>query len=143
ARLYERIEEQQPKGTASAKNAETADETLPSALTDAQRSDVIRTMEPAVRKDYLAFKYAESKKEKPLEDQEAYNYLREHGVPQDVGDVGELADYEPPGAFSTFTRRLSEARKALGESKYTRRKGRPHGKSIVRQDEIDQPEDDD
>ena len=49
---------------------------------------------------------------------------------------GELTDYHLPG-FSTWSRQLREARKVLGESKYTRRAGRPTGKSIVRREDIE------
>ena len=99
-------------------------------------------MEPAVRKAYLAFQYAESKVERALEDREGYDWLKENSIDQDKGDVGELADYTLP-AFDTWSRQLREARKALGEQKYTPRTGRAVGASIVKGDEIEYQRGDD
>jgi hypothetical protein len=92
---------------------------------------------PAVRKAYLAFECAQRTAERKLEDWEAYELLKEKGVPDD--GPGELADYRLP-AKDTFFRYLGKARQALNEQKYTRRRGRSHGKSIVRADQIERPE---
>jgi hypothetical protein len=92
-------------------------------------------MEPAVRRAYLAFCYAETKAGKRLEDREAYNLLRDEGIPD---DAGELGDYKLPHAFDTWARYLRDARNVLDERKYTRRGGRPVGKSIVKGDQIEQ-----
>ena len=60
---------------------------------------------------------------KRLEDHQAYNWLKENKIDTDKGDAGELADYTLP-AFDTWSRQLRNARKVLGEQKYTRRAGR-------------------
>lgn len=95
-----------------------------------------------VRQAYFAYQFAGTINEKRLEDREAYDYLKEHGLPDSAGDRGELTDYELP-AFDTFTRYLREARRALGEQKYTRRANRPRGRSIAAADEIEPPASDD
>jgi hypothetical protein len=103
---------------------------------------LIRQMEPAVRLAWLSYCYAEVKAAKRLEDREAYNLVNEEGIPEGAGDRGELSDYELP-SFDTWSRYLRDARRLLGESKYTRRHGRPYGKSVVRQDENERPASDD
>ncbi len=70
------------------------------------------------------------------QDREAYDWLKENGIDADKGDVGELADYRLP-AFDTWGKQLRNARKPLGEQKYTRRGGRPTGRSIVAGKEIE------
>jgi hypothetical protein len=102
-----------------------------------RREELVQTMEASVRLAYLAYAYAESKEGKPLEDREAYNLLKEEGIPEGAGDRGELAEYKLP-AFDTWARYLREARKILNEQKYTRRSGRSTGKSIVNPDQIEQ-----
>jgi hypothetical protein len=101
------------------------------------RELVLRQLEPAVRKAYLAYQYAEGCAEKRLEDREAYDWLRENGIDQGKGDLGELTDYDLPDSLETFRRYLGTARNSLGESKYTPRGGRKHGRSIARANEID------
>jgi hypothetical protein len=94
----------------------------------------------AVRKAYLSFEAARLKAEKKdMKDWEAYKVLKEEGIPE---GIPELADYRLP-AKDTWCRYLRTARKALEEQKYTRRRGRPHGKSIVRQHQIEPPDNDD
>jgi len=90
---------------------------------------------PAVRKAYLSFLYAEARNEKRLEDREAYDWLREHGIDPAEEESGELADYKLP-AFDTWSRHLRTARKAVGEQKYTPRRARPTGHSSVRSGQI-------
>jgi len=68
--------------------------------------------------------------ERRLEDREAYDWLDENGIDTEKGDLGELTDYKLP-AFHTWSRQLRNGRQPLGEQKYTRRKGRAAGKSIV------------
>lgn len=132
----------QPKSSEKEESvAETGDARTPSGLTTAQHRKRLQNMMLAHRKAYLAFEYVQSKAGKRLEDREAYNLLKEEGIPDNAGDRGELTDYELPDSFETFRRYLSEARKLLDENKNKRRKGRPHGSSIARQDEIEQPED--
>ena len=97
------------------------------------RVEKIRNLRPAARKAYFAFKAAELKAERRLEDQEAFDILKEEGIPE--GDQGELTDYQLPDK-ETWCRYLRLARRALGEQKYTRRRGRSHGKSIVEPHEI-------
>ena len=84
---------------------------------------------------YWSFQAIESNSGRKLEDREAYDILTENELPTDKGDLGGLADYEPP-AFGTWARYLRDARKAMGESKYAKRSGRRHGKSIATPDEI-------
>jgi hypothetical protein len=103
---------------------------------NSDRAAVLGQLEPAVRKAYLAFQYAESQAEKRLHDQEAYELLQEEGIPTDQGNLGELTDYRLP-SFETFKRYLVSARKSLGENKYTRRAGRTHGPSIASRRQIE------
>ena len=65
-----------------------------------------------MRKAYLAFQYAETLNGRRLEDREAYDWLRENGIDQGKGDVGELIDYKLP-AFDTWSRQLRNARNLL------------------------------
>jgi hypothetical protein len=109
-------------------------EQLPLAPT---RESVRRRLEPAVRKAYLAYQYAEGCVERRLEDREAYEWLRENGIDQGKSDLDELTDYELPDSLETFRRYLGTARKSLGESKYTRRAGRKLGRTIARGSEIE------
>jgi hypothetical protein len=96
----------------------------------------------ASRKAYLAFEWVQSKARKKLEDKEAWDLLKEEGIPSDAGNAGELTDYKPP-AFDTWARELRTARSALGEQKYTARGGRARGRSIVRTDEVERWKQDD
>jgi hypothetical protein len=112
--------------------AEPAEE-VGGTKTDGGRDELIHGMKRSVRLAYLTFTYAESKAEKRLEDAEAYALLKEKGIPGDAGECGELTGYSLP-PFVTWARQLREARKALGEQKYTRRSGRTLGKGIVKAD---------
>jgi hypothetical protein len=100
-----------------------------------KRKQVLKGLQPADRKAYLSFVYAESKVGKRLEDHEAHEWLTENGIDTDKGDLGELADYELP-AFETWTRQIREARNALDEQKYTSRAGR-EGRSIVERNRVE------
>ena len=102
----------------------------PAIASGANREAVLRELQPAVRKAYLACQYAESKAGKGLEDREAHKLLEDEGIPTDKGDLGELADYELP-AFDTWSRQVRAARQPLGEQKYTPRAGRSTGRSVV------------
>jgi hypothetical protein len=101
-----------------------------------ERAQRIKDLQPAARKAYLAFIWAESTARRRLQDREAYDLFREQGIPEGHGDLGELEDYEVPD-FDTWTRELRNARAALGEQKYNRRGGRARSKGIVRADQID------
>jgi hypothetical protein len=82
----------------------------------------------APRLAFLAYSYAEERGHAGT-DRNAYDWLNEEGLPDEFGD------YELP-PFDTWQRYLGRARNALGEQKYQRRKGRLHGGSIRRRDEI-------
>ncbi len=84
---------------------------------DGNRFDVLAKLEPATRKAYMSFTYAEAKAERRLQDRDAYDLLEEQGI--DV-ESGELTDYELP-EFSNWSRYLRKARNATGEQKYTPR----------------------
>jgi hypothetical protein len=99
---------------------------LPTSPPGSDREGV-NAMTPSVKKAYLSFLYAEAKAEKRLEDIAAYEWLRENGLGD---DADELVNYELP-IFKTWTRYLRRARSATGEQKYTPRRGRSSGKSIV------------
>jgi hypothetical protein len=109
-------------------------------LTGAERDNAFRGLEPAARKAYLSFQYAESNKGCGLEDNEAHKLLTEEGISTDKGNLGELIDYPLPN-FATWRRYLSEARKALREQKNKRRGGRRTGKSIVKTDRLSRKSD--
>jgi hypothetical protein len=93
-------------------------------------------LEPAVRKAYLSFHYAETIAGRQIAYREAYDWLHENGIDPSKDDFAESTDYELP-SFDTWGRQVREARKALGEQKYSRRAGRATGSSIVRGDEIE------
>lgn len=100
------------------------------------RNAKLQLLQPAERKAYFAYLSAEAGADRQMEDREAFDWLRENGLPDDAGNLGELTDYKLPAAFATWSRQLRAARNALGEQKYTRRPGRPTGSSIVRPREI-------
>jgi len=102
----------------------------------AAREAVLRQLEPADRKAYFACQYAESKAERQLQDREAYQLLQDEGIPTDKGDLGELEGYVLP-SFDTWAKQLRNARKPLGEQKYTQRAGRQTGGSIAKANEIE------
>ncbi len=112
---------------------------------DANKKKILEGLQPADRKAYWAFHYVATRLERRpdrLQDREAYDWLKEHGIDANKGDVGELADYELP-AFDTWAKQLRNARNPLGEQKYTRRAGRAAGRSIVSGREIEQQRTDD
>lgn len=115
-------------GKATAPKAESEEPT--------NRYDGLDRLTPTVQKAYLSFVYAESKREKRLEDREAYDWLIEYGIDASKGEAGELVDYGLP-AFATWSRYLREARKATGEQKYTPRHARPTGRSVVLNEQIE------
>jgi hypothetical protein len=116
--------------------AETSrdDTTTPEPSSGHDTNAAFNALSKVVRLAYWSYLVAEKKAGHQLEDQKAWNLLDEEGLPQSA-DLGELADYELPN-FETWSRYVREARKALGENKYTPRAGRPKGGSIVRPDEI-------
>lgn len=102
------------------------------------RAEILKRFSACVRQAYLAYQLAETMNGKRLEDREAYDYIKEYGLPDNAGDLGELSDYNLP-AFDTWTRYLRDARQPLGEQKYNRRAKRPKGRSITTEDEIERP----
>jgi len=93
----------------------------------------------ARRLAYFAFLYVAQKTETPpdrLTDREAFDWLRENGIDEPDEIAGELADYCLPDRLDTFTGYCTQARRALGETKYSTRRDRPTGSSIVRADQI-------
>jgi hypothetical protein len=103
---------------------------------NAKRKEVLEGLQPADRKAYFAYQYAETMAEKRLQDREAYDWLNENGIDASKGDVGELAEYKLP-AFDTWAKQLRNARRPLGEQKYTPRGGRAAGRSIVAEKEVE------
>jgi hypothetical protein len=99
------------------------------------REHKLSKLQPCARKAYFSYQLAESQVGRRLEDDEAYDWLKENGLPDDAGDLGELTDYEL-SSRDTWKRELRSARKALGEQKYSRRAGRSTGRSVVGADEI-------
>jgi len=104
-------------------------------LTGAERDSAFKALEPAEQKAYLAFQYAESRMGRGLQDRDAHELLEEEGIPSDGGNTGDLIDYEPPN-FDTWSRQLRTARRALGEQKRRRGRGRTT-RSIVKVDQIE------
>jgi hypothetical protein len=104
------------------------------------RYAALEKMQPARRKAYLAFLYAEAKTGRRLEDLEAWDWLRENGT--DEQNAGELVGYQLP-EFANWARYVRDARKVTGEQKYQRRTARPTGKSIVHADEHEPQKPDD
>jgi hypothetical protein len=97
------------------------------------KSDKMATLEPSERKAYLAAKYAETMKGCQLQDPEAWEYLNEHGIGR---DGGELENYTPPKR-ETFCDYMNRARRKLDEKRYTPRAGRAGtSRSIVKRSEI-------
>lgn len=96
----------------------------------------LKQLNPAYRKAYLAYLYAETKRERRLEDRDAYTWLSENCI-DDSEAAGELAGYSLPESFATWARYLREARKVTGEQKYRPRSGRTPTASTVRADEIE------
>ncbi len=135
---------QKPSLTKEAGQAQTADANNqpadgegkpPNTFNPADGETIHKSLQPAVRKAYSSFVYAERIASKKLEDREAYDWLKENGFPDDGGDQGELTDYTLP-AFDTWNRQVRAARKALGEQKNDRRAGRTTGRSIVSADKL-------
>ncbi len=109
---------------------------------DPDRYAALSKLQPAHRKAYLSFLYAEAKTEKRLEDRDAYDWLKENGIDSDKEEDTELTDYELP-SFDTWGRQLREARRATGEQKYTPRRAKVSGRSIVKGTEVEQQHGDD
>src|SRR5262249_19239022 len=115
----------------------------PPPVTDDADGDVgtkCQSIKPAAHKAYLSFEYAESKAGKCLKHRDAYDLIKEEGIPEDKGKLGELIDYELPD-YNTWTRYLRQARNVLSEQKNTPRGGRQTRKSIVRCDQVEHPKD--
>jgi hypothetical protein len=103
------------------------------ALSEEQRKVRFEALKPAERKAYWAYKYVVGKLG-TVEDRKAHEYLKENGIEGEA--LGELENYKPP-SLDAFRHDLSQARKATDESKYTRRRGRPTGKSVASEGEVE------
>jgi hypothetical protein len=137
---------QPARGEESGTSSSSAEGEQAEGIGERIRQQKIANLPRAIRRAFLAFEAVARKKEKrleDLEDHEALKLLKEEGVPDDADDRGELIDYKPPKSVETFRKYLSIARRALGELKYTSRRGRAHGKSIARQGQIEPPHNDD
>jgi hypothetical protein len=133
-------EQGERKGGAGPTPGQTA---IPS---DDPREAAFQALKLAVQRAYLAFQYvAKMKERKPedLKDHEAWEWLRDKGIEEGKGDLGDLTDYKLPPSFTTFTRYCSKARNILDENKHTPRSGRKHGRSIVSGREIERQRGDD
>lgn len=108
---------------------------------DTNRYAPLSTLQPCQRKAYLSFLYAEARNEGRLEDRHAFDWLYENGIDHDE-ESGELVDYELP-SFDTWSRYLRATREATGEHKYTPRRGRETGRSVVKGSEVEQQHADD
>jgi hypothetical protein len=94
----------------------------PNAGTDADNAGKPK-LSPCHEKAFNSYNWAVSENAALDTDQEAYDWLKENYEE-------ELPDYENWGRY------LRYARKALGKNKYTPRRGREQGRSIVRLDKI-------
>lgn len=96
--------------------------------------EACKNLQPAHRKAYFAYRYAEQQLGDKPTGEAVYDWLKEH-TPVEGEMFQELDGYELP-TFHTFTKYLRVARGTLGTSKYSTRAGRPTGKSITRPDEM-------
>jgi len=100
---------------------------------------LLQRMEPADRKAYYTYAYAESKLGDTT-DRQAYQWLSDNGLPDESDSIElakALADYVLP-TFATWSKQLRNARKTLGKQKHTRRAGRHSGSaSVVPVSELD------
>lgn len=108
--------------------------------TGKSRAEILQSLSASVRQAYLAYQLAETMNGKRLEDREAYDYIHEHGLPENAGDLGELTGYNLPDSFETWGRYVRKAREALSEQKYTPRANRAKGRSIATTDEVESPD---
>lgn len=104
------------------------------------RAEILKSLPDCVRQAYMAYQFAETMNGKRLEDREAYDHIKENGLPDNAGDLGELSDYMLP-VFDTWARYVRDARLALGEQKYNRKGRPPIGRSIVKADEVERRDD--
>jgi hypothetical protein len=97
---------------------------------------LLQLLSPIVREAFASYRYAETMIGSRITDRQAYEFLKENGIPKGVeADRWNLDGYTL-AAFETWTRQIRRARKVLGEQKHNRRAGRPTGKSVVRRDQI-------
>ena len=102
------------------------------------QEEVLRQLEPADRKAYYTYAYAESKLGTTT-DRQAYDWLRDNGLPDERDSpelASELAGYRLP-IFATWSKQTRNARKELNKPKHARRAGRPTGRSIARGRDIE------
>lgn len=94
------------------------------------RRAALEKLPRAAQMAYWSFRYTESKVGRQLKDREAWDLLREEGLPA----KNRFADYELP-EFDTWARYLRQARESLGEQKYSPRGSRA-ARSVVRRRDL-------
>jgi len=123
--------------------ADAIERAIPPPDPAAEREGILRTLEPADRKAYYTYAYAETKLGATT-DRQAYQWLKDNGLPDERESLELaklLAGYTLP-TFATWTRKLRNARRVLEEQKHTSRAGRAAGSgSIVGSRELDKSED--
>ena len=107
------------------------------------QEEQVSPLVPAAKKAYYSYSWAERKLTEAgyakVTDRQAYDWFRDNGLPdeREATDLaGELEGYELP-AFDTWSRQVRTARDVLRSQKYSRRAGRPTGRSVVRESEIE------
>jgi len=126
--------EQQSHGDAGAGDGH---EQRPPPRPEKDREKKLADLPSAARKAYLAYEFVELAVDgKKLTDQKAYDYLEEHGIPEDAEVSAELFDYELPEHFESWARSVRTARNVMDAQKHTSRSGRPMGGSVVNESQI-------
>ena len=97
--------------------------------------EAIRNLKPRYRKAYKTYLYACLSLEKNAVDREAYEFLKDQGVPKESGDP-DFDNYKIT-SFETWTSYLTKARKQLGLGKYGKKTDRISSRSVVRNEQID------
>jgi hypothetical protein len=125
--------ETQPHNPKDAGNGENG--VMPAGADLASRES---ELEPADKKAYFAFSYAEYKGHTKT-DKEAYDWLQEIGLPNERESpsvAAALAGYVLP-KYETWVRKLRNARKVLGRQKNISRSGRATESGVARGDEVE------
>jgi hypothetical protein len=80
-----------------------------------------------------------------VKDREAYEYLEQNGLPDEKDSpqlASEFVGYTLP-VFDSWVRKVRNGRKVLGNRKHLPRTARPHGRGIVREQDVEPPAADD